>query len=30
MIRIVEEIRSLLLLGDRLKHIRVNVRYLVT
>jgi hypothetical protein len=30
MIRIVEEIKLLLLLGNRLKHIRGNVRYLVT
>jgi hypothetical protein len=30
MIHIVEEIKSLLLLGIRLKHIRGNVRYLVT
>jgi hypothetical protein len=30
MIHIVEEIKLLLLLGNRLKHIRGNVRYLVT
>jgi hypothetical protein len=30
MIRIVEEIELLLLLGNRLKHIRGNVSYLVT
>jgi hypothetical protein len=30
MIRIIEEIKLLLLLGNRLKHIRGNVRYLVT
>jgi hypothetical protein len=30
MIHIVEEIQLLLLLGNRLKHIRGNVRYLVT
>jgi hypothetical protein len=30
MIRIVEEIKLLLLPGNRLKHIRGNVRYLVT
>jgi hypothetical protein len=30
MIRIVEEIKLLLLLGNRLKHIRGNLSYLVT
>jgi hypothetical protein len=30
MIHIVEEIRLLMLPGNRLKHIRGNVRYLVT
>jgi hypothetical protein len=30
MIRIVEDIELLLLLGNRLKHIRGNVSYLVT
>jgi hypothetical protein len=30
MIHIVEEIKILLLLGNRLKHIRGNVSYLVT
>jgi hypothetical protein len=30
MIHIVEEIKLLLLVGNRLKHIRGNVRYLVT
>jgi hypothetical protein len=30
MIHIVEEVKLLLLLGNRLKHIRGNVRYLVT
>jgi hypothetical protein len=30
MIPVVEEIKLLLLLGNRLKHIRGNVRYLVT
>jgi hypothetical protein len=30
MIHIVEEIKLLLLLGNRLKHIRGNVRYLLT
>jgi hypothetical protein len=30
MIHIVEEIKLLLLLGNRLKHIRGNVRYLMT
>jgi hypothetical protein len=30
MIHIVEEIKLLLLLGNRLKHIRGNVRYLVS
>jgi hypothetical protein len=30
MIHIVEEIKLLLLLGNHLKHIRGNVRYLVT
>jgi hypothetical protein len=30
MIHIVEEIKSLLLLGNRLKHIRGSLRYLVT
>jgi hypothetical protein len=30
MIRIIEEIKLLLLLGNRLRHFRGNVRYLVT
>jgi hypothetical protein len=30
MIHVVEEIKLLLLLGNRLKHIRSNVHYLVT
>jgi hypothetical protein len=30
MFHVVEEIKLLLLLGNRLKHIRGNVRYLVT